>query len=106
MSYIIYLAGALLLAYLAWGVLYQLCYALAGLGWQAPVWPPAARQRKILVLIPAYREDTVIINTARVATQQNYPAAAFEVIVIADSLKPETLAALREIPVRVEEVHF
>lgn len=106
MSYILYLAGALLLAYLAWGVLYQLFYALAGLGWKAPDWPSAARQRKILVLIPAYREDAVIVNTARVATQQNYPSASFEVIVIADSLQPETLAALRDIPVRVEEVHF
>jgi cellulose synthase/poly-beta-1,6-N-acetylglucosamine synthase-like glycosyltransferase len=106
MTYIIYIAEALLLAYLAWGVLYQLFYALAGLGWQAPVWPTAARQRNILVLIPAYREDAVIVNTARVATQQNYPAGSFEVIVIADSLKTETLAALRAIPVRVEEVHF
>lgn len=106
MTYMIYFIGALLLAYLAWGVLYQFYYALAGLGWQAPVWPKAESQSKILVLIPAYREDAVIINTARIATQQNYPADCFKVIVIADSLKPETLAALRAIPVRVEEVHF
>lgn len=106
MTYIVYLAGIIVLAYLAWGVTYQLFYALMGWGWQAPNWPLAARQRKMLVLIPAYREDAVIINTAKVASQQNYPAHQVEVIVIADTLKQETINTLRQIPVRVEEVAF
>lgn len=106
MIYIVYLVGLIILTYLAWGVSYQLFYALMGWGWQAPQWPTADDQRKMLVLIPAYREDTVIINTAKVAVQQNYPKDKVEVIVIADTLKKETIATLRQIPVRVEEVQF
>ena len=44
---------------------------------------------KILVLIPAYKEDEVIIHTAKQAIQQDYPA--YDVVVIADSLKSKTL---------------
>lgn len=106
MSSILYLLGALVLAYLAWGVLYQFFYALLGRFWSAPKWPIPARHRKILVLVPAYREDAVIVNTARVAQQQNYPSEQYEVVVIADTLQAETLQALRTLPVRVEEVSF
>jgi cellulose synthase/poly-beta-1,6-N-acetylglucosamine synthase-like glycosyltransferase len=37
---------------------------------------------------------------------QDYPKALFDVIVIADSLKPETVAQLRELPITTYEVTF
>jgi cellulose synthase/poly-beta-1,6-N-acetylglucosamine synthase-like glycosyltransferase len=62
--------------------------------------------RKFAVLIPGYKEDLVIIQVAADALKQDYPADKFEVIVIADSFKPETLAELRKLPIRVVEVVF
>ncbi|NQY06763.1 MAG: glycosyltransferase family 2 protein [Flavobacteriaceae bacterium] len=59
---------------------------------------------KILVLIPAYKEDEVIIHTAKQAIQQDYPA--YDVVVIADSLKSKTLKKLKDLPLKTVEVNF
>lgn len=101
-----YILGSVLVIYLAWGVLYQFFYALAGRWWAPVDWPLTTEQRKTVVLIPGYREDAVIVNTASVALKQDYPKHLFEVIVIADSFSEDTLLALAELPVRVEEVQF
>jgi len=53
------------------------------------------RLRRILVLIPAYKEDEVIVDTARRAMMQDYPEDLFSVVVIADSLMDETIERLR-----------
>ncbi|MCD6347602.1 MAG: glycosyltransferase [Bacteroidales bacterium] len=68
--------------------------------------PPSAKQRKFAVLIPGYKEDAVIIEVAKKSLEQDYAKESFEVIVIADSFKVETLAELRKLPVRVIEVSF
>jgi len=59
---------------------------------------------QIAVLIPCYKEDLIILNTAREAKAHNYPELRFSVTVIADKLKPETVLKLRQIPVVVLEV--
>ncbi|WP_266363992.1 glycosyltransferase [Tellurirhabdus rosea] len=71
---------------------------------------PKANQKsgntRFAVLIPAYREDSVIIQTATQALQQSYPSDAYDVVVIADSLQPDTVEQLSRLPLRVVEVHF
>jgi len=57
-------------------------------------------------LIPAYKEDQVIVGVAEQAIQQNYPSDLFDVVVIADSLKPITLQRLSILPIKVVEVSF
>ena len=94
-------ALALLAAYLGFGVVYQLFYAATA---YLPQPEPVARDtrlRRIAILIAAYREDRVIVETARRALKQRYPADAFEVVVLADRLRAATLAELRHHPVRV-----
>lgn len=61
---------------------------------------------KIGVLIPAFKEDNVIIHTASSALKQYYPREFFEVILIADSLQSETLTALKLLPIKIIEVSF
>lgn len=61
---------------------------------------------KFLILIPTYKEDFVILNSAKQAALHNYPKDKFDVYVIADQLQPETIEKLRQIPVNVLEVHF
>lgn len=62
--------------------------------------------RKIAVLIPGYKEDFVIIEVAEASLKQTYPSECFDVIIVADSFKPETILELKKLPVRVVEVVF
>jgi len=56
---------------------------------------------RIAVLIPCFREDLIIMDTAQQAKYHDYPGSRFNVTVIADKLKAESVEALREIPVDV-----
>ncbi len=64
------------------------------------------KKYRIAVLIPCIREDRIIVDTAFQAKTHDYPEARFTVTVIADKLKPESIAELREIPVDVMEVNL
>ena len=66
----------------------------------------ASKKSSIAILIPAYKEDAVIVQVAQEALQQNYPTEKFEVVVIADSLQQNTLKQLRQLPIRLVEVSF
>ena len=90
---------------LALPVAYLLVFAVAGRLRRAPHYEPGQR-RRTAVLIPAYREDAVIVETARQALQQDYPASRFDVVVIADGLQPETLDRLCTLGVTVIPVQF
>lgn len=61
---------------------------------------------KFAVLIPGYKEDAVIVNTAREALQQNYPSDKYDVVVIADSFDLNTLKKLKKLPIKLIEVSF
>lgn len=65
-----------------------------------------ARTRRFVTIIPAYRSDACILGTARSAAAQDYPAERLRTLVVSDSMKPETVLALREEGVEVLEVSF
>lgn len=70
---------------------------------------PAGKKGKInrfAVLIPAYKEDNVIIGVAQNALKLNYDPASFRVVVIADQLQKNTVDTLRALQVEVVEVLF
>ena len=92
-------ALALVTAYLAFGVLYQLFYSLTGLLAHAEPIPRDGRLRRFAVFIAAYKEDRVIVETARRALKQRYPEDKFEVFVLADRLRAATLAELKHVDV-------
>lgn len=58
------------------------------------------------VLIPAYKEDAVILSSAQEALKQDFPKDQFEVVVITDSLQKETLHQLHALPITVIEARF
>lgn len=95
--------------FLALNTLHYFFYALLGRTGRAddvtPT-PTAVSVRKIAVLVPAYKEDTVILDSVRANLRQDYPKDQFDIIVIADQFQPHTLAALAELPVRVLPVSF
>ncbi len=64
------------------------------------------RTRRYAVLIPCYKEDAVILEVAHDALHQDYDRRMYDVIVIADSFKAETVTELRKLPITVIEVSF
>lgn len=64
------------------------------------------KNRRVAVLIPAYQEDSVIIEVARSALEQSYPNDLYDVVVIADSFMESTLRKLNNLPITVVEVSF
>jgi cellulose synthase/poly-beta-1,6-N-acetylglucosamine synthase-like glycosyltransferase len=98
----------LLLAYFAYVTSYALLLSLSGLFYASPVRNSSFSERfcRFAVFIPAYKEDAVIVSVAKTALTQNYPKDNFEIIVIADSLQPSTIVALKETGATVVEVSF
>ena len=96
----------LVLSYFVFVVSYTALFSFGGLFYRSLTLPPATSFKKFCVLIPSYKEDAVILSVARQAVKHPYPADAFDVVVIADSLKPETIVALKQLRLQVVEVSF
>jgi len=96
----------LLLVLLGLATFYIFIFAFFGLFYKQKKRKQATKFHKIAVLIPGYKEDTIIEDVAHEALKQNYPEVAFDIVVIADSFQPETLQRLRKLPIRVIEVSF
>lgn len=95
-----------ILAYLIIQVAYLLFFALTGTFIKGEKFPKAQALRRMRLFIPGYKEDAVIIATAKNAISQNYPSNLFEVVIIADSFSQATLQTLRSLPIKVVEVSF
>jgi 1,2-diacylglycerol 3-beta-glucosyltransferase len=95
--------------YLVFNVLYLLLSAVAGRLGKAddvPVSTQPTLIRRIAVLIPAYKEDKVIIDSVEANLLLDYPKSYFDLFVIADSFLPETLQKLATYPIKVITVEF
>ena len=106
MSYFFIVTEYLLFAIIGLQSWYFLIFALAGLLPRKLKSKPDADPVYFAVLIPAYKEDKVIIDTARAALSIDYPRDKYRTIILADQCKPETIAQLNDIGVEVLEVFF
>ena len=95
-----------MLIYLTIQVGYLLFFSVAGKIGRKMSFTQATTLRKIRIFIPGYKEDSVIIDTAKNIILQNYPPEIFEVVIIADSFNKSTLDALKTLPLKVVEVSF
>lgn len=96
----------ILIIYLSFASLYNLIFALASSFPLKKLSPRTDKHNRILILIPGYKEDSVIVETAKNALQQNYPNEKYDVVIIADSFSRKTLDSLNEVSVQVKEVEF
>lgn len=103
-SYLILQISALIL--LGLSTAYIFIFALAGLFYKQSHYASHPVLRKIAVLIPGYKEDSVIVEVAEEALKQDYPTEQYDVVIIADSFQPDTLEALKKLPIKVIEVRF
>jgi len=94
------------LIYLGIGSGYFFIYAFAGLFYSENKNTKTDQKHKFAVFIPGYKEDMVIHHVASKALEQNYPRDKFDIIVIADSFKKETLDELKKLPLQLIEVSF
>ena len=106
LSQVIYYATLVVFIVLLLQSLYLLLFAVAGRFVSPKKYRQANRLGRFVIYIPSYKEDAVIIDTAKAALAINYPAGKKHVVVIADSLQPATVAALRQLPIQVVEVSF
>ena len=64
------------------------------------------RMTRFLILYPAYKEDSVIINAVEQFLLQDYPKDLYTVIVISDHMQPETNEILRKLPITLLQPIF
>ena len=97
----------IILAYFALSVLYLFILALWGrLFYKRRAVIQSTPQKRIAIMVPAYKEDGVILSTASSLRNLNYPSELYDAYIIADSFQPETLEQLRRLPINVIEVSF
>ena len=76
-----------LFIYLAVITVYFLLVSVAGRISNGYAYSSFPEHKKIAVLIPSYKEDNIIVDTASKAIKQDYPGNSFVVFVIADKLQ-------------------
>lgn len=96
----------IVLVYFSLNVGYLLLFAIAGLFYKQPKFEYREPTVSFCVMIPAYKGDSVIINTVIENLKQQYPKNLYDIYVIADSFKQETLVELKNFDVQVIEVEF
>jgi cellulose synthase/poly-beta-1,6-N-acetylglucosamine synthase-like glycosyltransferase len=68
--------------------------------------PNEEQFNKIAILVPGYKEDSIIESTVQYLLRLDYPKDAFKIYILADSFKPETLQKLADYPIEVLKMEF
>lgn len=106
MKSLLYILDAIIYIMLAFNVLYLLIFSIAS-RCRKPATPPVAKEHKrFALLIAAYREDAVIMDTVQKCLAQDYPSDKFDVVVISDHMKEETNKQLSALPITLLQVDF
>ena len=85
---------------IAANVMYVLFFALASLLPKKKNLPSSTiHHPSFLVLIPAYHEDAVIVNTVESFLQQDYPKNLYQICVISDHMETATNEQLAALPI-------
>ena len=87
-------------------VSYTFIFSVAGLLYKPINFQSTKSNFRFVIFIPAYKEDSVIVDVASRALEQEYPKACYDVIIIADSLQKETIEKLRQLRITLMIVHF
>ena len=104
--FFLHIVFGILFIYLAVITVYFLLVSIAGRVSNGYGYSSFPEKKKIAVLIPSYKEDNIITDTASKALQQDYPKNSFDVFVVADKLQKQTIDTMRALPVNVIEVQF
>ena len=106
---IINIISSLILVYFAGAGLYFLVFGAAAFFYKEKAARSHATygtKRRAVVLIPAYKEDSVIVETARAMANHHSSLCNFDVCIIADSLQSETINQLGKLAVYTIPIDF
>ncbi len=98
----------MLFAVPAFWVLYNLIFCLAATfaGKKKRTMPYPDASRRFVILVPAYKEDGIILSTVQAHEALHYPRDLYDIVVIADSLQPATIQTLQVTSAIVIPVYF
>ena len=100
------LITSILFVYLGVYSLYLFIFSLSGKLIKLVKPSKSTTLSRFVIYICSYKEDEIILNSAAEALKLDYPKELYHVCVIADSLKPETIEKLKNMPLQVLEVVF
>ncbi len=87
-------------------VFYILVFSIASLFSRHTTVSRAKRQNRFIVLIPAYRQDNVVLHSVNSILGQTYPQRQFDIIVISDHESEITNMRLAQLPVTLLTPNF
>ena len=96
----------ILILYFGFASIYVFIFSFSGLFKPRDKKELSNKTRKFAVLIPGYKEDSVILEVASKALNQEYSKANYDVVIIADSFEKRTIQALKKMPIKLVEVSF
>jgi cellulose synthase/poly-beta-1,6-N-acetylglucosamine synthase-like glycosyltransferase len=106
-STLLYLLFIIIFSYCLFSVIYIFIFSLWGrFFYRGKQYANPGYSKKIAILVPAYKEDGIILSTANHLTELAYPKDAYGVYILADSFREDTVQQLRKLPVKVIEVSF
>jgi cellulose synthase/poly-beta-1,6-N-acetylglucosamine synthase-like glycosyltransferase len=92
---------ALLVIYMAFNGFYLFFFAVCSLFTKKKVFIENTYLNKFAVMIIAYKNDQVILESAVENLNQTYAKDKHDIIVVGDHLQPETVAQLEKLPIKV-----
>lgn len=90
----------------AFNVLYLLLFSIASHNKRYSCNLSSDVPRRIAILIPAYKEDQVIMECVQSCLAQEYPKEKYDIVVISDRMEEETNQALSAFPIKIVKVFF
>ena len=103
---LLYIIDGILFIATAGTVLYLGIFSIASLFNRGSVFQKAKKQKRIVVLIPAYKQDAVIEHTVISILGQAYPQRMFDVTVISDHQDEMTNMRLAQYPITLLTPNF
>ena len=103
---LVFILDWVLFAFISGTVLYLGIFAMSSLWGRRHDIPKAKKQNRIVVLIPAYKQDDVIEQTVISILSQAYPQRMFDVTVISDHQDEMTNMRLAQYPITLLTPNF
>lgn len=104
--YILYIIDWLLFVPVALTVLYILVFSIAAMFWHREIPNKAKQDRRFIVLIPAYHNDRIIMDTVNSVLGQTYTQRNFDIVVVSDHMEEMTNMQLAQMPITLLTPNF
>ena len=104
MTQFLLLVDAILFGYFAFSVSYVLIFALFSFLPSRSKYPLHSAKSSFLIVIPSYKDDSVIFDSVQSALAVNYPTDKFSVIVVSEKMEEETNDKLQKLGIKLIKI--